>query len=590
MGKKFFSLQYEILIFSFIVIIIPILTIGIFSYMQSSNIVQQKVSISNLNTVRQIGERIDFIFQDAHDMSLFLIQNEDVRGFFKLENAEENAEISAKKINLERSLRYLISSKPYIYSIYFKGFNGITMDTKNASNPINEETEKQIIGLKGGYLWNFGKITNYDGTSTNTFSMTRVVKDMNKITNSLAIMRINISENDISNIYSNEFTEKRNNNLYIIDSKNKIISSVDKKSLGQELNLDISNIKRNGSKAGYFQTSYSGQDYLITYYIIENMNYTIINLVPLKELLKGNQVIQVVTLEVLGVSFLVCILAALLFSIKVLSPLKKIRLQMKKIENEDFDVQITVTGNNEIAMLGRSFNKMSAKLKELINQVYLTRIKQKEAQLSAIQSQINPHFLYNALDTIYWMGRMEKAFETSKLIEALAKMFRLSLNSGKEFTLLSDEVEHIRNYILIQEKRFGNSIGFDIEIQEGLLECQVFKLVLQPLVENAIIHGIDKKAGKGNIKVSIKKIDENLVYKITDDGIGVDISEINFLLKNVGNSNRGLGIKNINDRLKLYFGEQYGITFISEKGKGTTVFVKQPFVKGGNSSDQSSDC
>lgn len=589
MGKKLFSLQYKILIFSFIVIIVPILTIGIFSYRQSSKIVQQKVSISNMNTVRQVGERIEFIFEDAHDMSMFLIQNEDVRSFFKLENEKENVDIITKKLNLEKSLMYLISSKAYIYSIYFKGFNGISMDTENASNPIDDETEKEIIGLKGGYVWNVGKITNYNGTSTNVFSMTRVINDMYKITNNLAIMKINISEDDISKIYSNEFTVKQND-FYIVDSNNKIISAIDKKKLGQELNLNISDSKLYDSKEGYFQTKFNGQDYLITYYVIENLNYKIINLVPLKELLKENRVIQVVILEVVGFSFLICILAAFLFSIKVLSPLKKIRQQMKKIENEDFDVQININGNDEITMLGRSFNKMSAKLKELINQVYLIQIKQKEAELSALQAQINPHFLYNALDTIYWMARMEKAFETSKLIEALAKLFRLSLNSGKEFTLLRDEVEHIRNYIFIQKKRFGDSIVFDIEFEEELLECQVVKLVLQPLLENAIIHGIDKKDGKGNIRVSIKKENGNVIYEIKDNGIGVDIEEINLLLKNVGNSNRGLGIKNVNDRLKLYFGEQYGITFLSEKGEGTTVIVKQPFVKGGSSSGQCSDC
>jgi len=581
MKNRFFSLQYKILIFSFIVIIIPILTIGIFSYMQSSKIIQQKVSISNLNTVRQIGERIEFIFQDTHDMSLFLIQNEEVRSFFKLENKNGEDSISAKKINLEKSLLYLISSKTYINSIYFKGFNGISMDTKNASNPMDEETEKQIIGLKGGYVWNIGKIINYDGSSTNVFSMIRVINDMYEITNNLAIMKINIRESSISQIYSSEFTEKQND-LIIVDANNRIISAMDKNRLGQELDADISDSKLYPSKAGYFQTSLKGQEDLITYYVIENLNYKIINIVPLSGLLKENRVLQVVMLGVMGASLLICILAVFLFSIKVLSPLKKMRLQMKKIENEDFNVQMTISGNDEITMLGRSFNKMSARLEELINQVYLIQIKQKEAELSAIQSQINPHFLYNALDTIYWMGRMEKAFETSKLVEALAKMFRLSLNSGKELTLLRDEVDHVRNYMIIQKKRFGDQITFDIEVDEDLLECQVIKLVLQPLVENAIIHGIDKKDGMGSIAVSIRKEGENLIYEIKDNGIGVDIEEINRLLENVGQSNRGLGIKNVNDRLKLYFGEQYGIAFFSGTGEGTTVIVKQPFVIKGN--------
>lgn len=593
MKKRFFSLQYKILIFSLVLILIPIFIIGFFSYRESLKIVQQKVSISNMNTVRQVGERIEFIFQDVHDMTLFLIQNNDVREFFKLEDnpKEENNEANneAKKTNLYNELSYLTSSKPYINSIYFKGFNGISMDTRNAANPIDKDTETMIIKLKGGYVWNSGKIVNYNGTETNVFFIIRVINDINMTSNKLAIMRINISEEDLSNIYSDKIFGKQDDFL-IIDSQNRIVSSIDKNRLGQQFDLDMANNRAYDSKEGYFQSKLNGQDYLVTYYNIESVNYRLISLVPLSELLKENRVIQEFVLKVAGISFLVCVLCALLFSLKVLGPLKKIRMQMKMVENENFDVQVSINGNDEIAMLGRSFNKMSAKLKELINQVYIIRIKQKEAELAALQAQVNPHFLYNALDTIYWMGRMEKAFETSKLVEALAKLFRLSLNSGREITLLRDEMEHLSNYMIIQKKRYGDSISFEMEVEDGLLDCQVIKLILQPLVENAINHGIDKKDGKGNISVLIRKAAQNLIYEIRDDGIGVDVNEINRLLKDTGNSNRGFGIKNVNDRLKLYFGEQYGITFLSETGQGTTVTVVQPYTEGGSGIDQSSGC
>ena len=578
MKKRFFSLQYKILIFSLVLILIPIFVIGFFSYRESLKIVQQKVSISNMNTVRQVGERIEFIFQDAHDMTLFLIQNRDVREFFKLEDdsdkANNEANSEAMKITLYNELSYLISSKPYINSIYFKGFNGISMDTRNAANPIEKDTESRIIKLKGGYIWNIGSIINYDGTETNVFSIIRVINDINMTSNKLAIMKINISEEDLSGIYSDKIFGKQDDFL-IVDSNNRIVSSIDKNRLGQQFDLDMSDSGVHDSKEGYFQSKLNGQDYLVTYFDIDSVNYRLINLVPLNELLKENQVIQNVVLKVAGISFLVCVLCALLFSIKILGPLKKIRMQMKMVENEKFDVHVNINGNDEIAMLGRSFNKMSAKLKELVNQVFVIRLKQKEAELATLQAQINPHFLYNALDTIYWMGRMEKAFETSKLVEALARLFRLSLNSGREITLLQDEIEHLSNYMIIQKKRYGDSISFNMEGEDGLLECQVIKLILQPLVENAINHGIDKKDGKGNISVLIRKEAQNLIYEIKDDGIGVDVNEINLLLKDTGNSNKGFGIKNVNDRLKLYFGEQYGITFFSGEGKGTTVIVVQ---------------
>jgi len=584
MKKRFFSLQYKILIFSLVLILIPIFVIGFFSYRESLKIVQQKVSISNMNTVRQVGERIEFIFQDAHDMTLFLIQNSDVREFFKLVDDPDEANNEAKKITLYNELSYLISSKPYINSIYFKGFNGISMDTRNAVNLIDKDTESMIIKLKGGYVWNSGRIVNYDGSETNVFSIIRVINDINMTSNKLAIMKININEEDLSGIYSDKIFGKQDDFL-MVDSDNWIVSSIDKNRLGQQFDLDMSDSGVHNLKEGYFKSELNGQDYLVTYYDIDSVNYRLINLVPLNELLKENQVIQNVVLKVAGISFLVCVLCALLFSLKILGPLKKIRIQMKMVENENFDVHVNIKGNDEIAMLGRSFNKMSAKLKELVNQVYVIRLKQKEAELATLEAQINPHFLYNALDTIYWMGRKEKAFETSKLVEALAKLFRLSLNSGREITLLQDEVEHLSNYMIIQKKRYGDSISFNMEVEDGLLECQVIKLILQPLVENAINHGIDKKDGKGNISVLIRKEAHNLVYEIKDDGVGVDVNEINRLLKDTGNSNRGFGIKNVNDRLKLYFGDEYGITFLSGTGKGTTVIVVQPYSKRGSDID-----
>ena len=540
------------------------------------------MSVSNLNTVKQVGERIEFIFQDAHDMSLFLIQSNEVREFFKLEKG--NSEIDTKTIKLNNYLMYLLSSKPYIYSLYFKGFNGLSMDTKSAANPIDNEIENEIIALRGGFLWNIGEIINFNGSSTNVFSMIRVVNDMYNTPNKLAIMKINIDEKELADIYSDKIMGKQDD-FFILDGENRIISSIDNGRLGQELNFNLDTAALKDKKMGYFQTVIGKQDYLVTYYVIDGLNYTLLNLVPLQELLEENTVIPKTMLKVAGISFIVCVLIALLFSINVLRPLKNIRLQMQKVENEDFDVEVKLRSNDEIAMLGRSFNKMSAKLKEMINQVYITKIKQKEAELSALQTQINPHFLYNTLDTIYWMCRMEKAFETSKLIEALAKLFRLSLNNGREHILLRDEVEHLKNYLIIQKKRYGDAINFSLDVEEDVLTSTVVKLVLQPLVENAIIHGIEKKEGKGNIVVTIKRASDTIVYEIRDDGKGVDVNEINQLLTAIGDSNRGFGIKNINDRLKLYFGEQYGLHFSSENGEGTTVTVTQPYIKGDSDRD-----
>jgi two-component system sensor histidine kinase YesM len=176
------------------------------------------------------------------------------------------------------------------------------------------------------------------------------------------------------------------------------------------------------------------------------------------------------------------------------------------------------------------------------------------------------------------MGRIEGAFETSKMVEALSKLFRHSLNSGKEITTVKTEIEHIRNYIAIQQVRFKDAIKFTLDIDNEVLDCQTLKLVLQPLIENAIVHGFENMDKNGEICTTIKHSDDKLLFIIEDNGSGVDLEEIQRLLSDTTDGHRGFAIKNVNDRIKLYFGEEYGLKF-EKRESGTTVVVSQRYYK-----------
>jgi len=253
---------------------------------------------------------------------------------------------------------------------------------------------------------------------------------------------------------------------------------------------------------------------------------------------------------------------------------------MNELEHENFDIVLSEKGNDEISLVSKSFNKMSRKLNELINEVYIVQLKQKEAELKVLHEQINPHFLYNTLNTIYWVCQLEKAPESAKLVQALSKLFRLSLNSGNEITTVEKEIEHLKYYILIQKKRFEDLIQFNIEVDEKLLNCNIVKLILQPLVENAIQHGIERKGSEGSITVRIYQEQDDLIYEVEDDGIGADVNELYELLHKVQDGNRGFGLKSVNDRIILHYGADYGLKFFSETTKGLRVVVRQP-LKGG---------
>ncbi|MCX7709849.1 MAG: sensor histidine kinase [Clostridia bacterium] len=586
--NSFFSLKNKVLIFSIALMIIPLVSLGIIAYTKSSEIIKQKVSLSNYYTVSQIGNNIELITRDIRDTSLYLIQDKDVRDFLKMSGSEPGDVIGMQKERVSETLKQLMISKPLIYSTYLKSYQGMSIDEKGVNNKIDKETEKRVLDLKGGYIWTYNTIIDYYNKPIQVFSLIRAFNDINNITNKLGILKIDLRMDAIYNSFKNNTIGKQGEFL-IVDNGSRILSSLDEEKLGSILPEEL--ILKNGypEKSGYFEQQINGEEFVVTYYCIENTDLKLINLVPIKELLKENLFIQKAMLLTSLVSIIVCIALAFLVSSRVLSPLKQMRTLMKKLEREDFDVYIEPKGNDEITLLSKSFNKMSAKLKEVINLVYSAQLKQKEAELKALQEQVNPHFLYNTLDTIYWMSRMEHAFETGKIIEALSKLFRLSLNSGKDITSVKSEVEHLKNYMVIQQVRYEDMIEFKLSVDEAVLDCKTIKLVLQPLVENAIHHGIEKKGEKGIIEVTVSTDGNNLIYTVKDDGLGIDMEEINTLLKNVSDSNRGFAIKNVNDRIKLYFGDSFGLSFRNED-PGCRVTVVQPLMKGDMRNDQLNDC
>jgi two-component system sensor histidine kinase YesM len=250
---------------------------------------------------------------------------------------------------------------------------------------------------------------------------------------------------------------------------------------------------------------------------------------------------------------------------------------MKSIENEDFAARIEVKGQDEVARLATQFNQMASKINSLVDKVYKADIRKREAELRALQAQINPHFLYNTLDMIYWTAKMEQALETSDLINSLSHFFRSAFNPAGEYTTVSNEVEHLRYYIILLQQR-KNHFDFNLEMDPDTSNCKTVKLILQPLVENSIIHGIENREN-GQINILIQHRDDQLVYTVEDNGVGIDMADMEQLLANPLSSARGYGIRNVNDRISLAFGPEYGLRFLAKPEGGTIVTVVMPYLK-----------
>ncbi|NGP61858.1 sensor histidine kinase [Paenibacillus thiaminolyticus] len=569
--RPFVSLQSKILRFTVLLVCIPILLIGLFSYWKSSEIVEQKVSASDLNAVTQVGLNIQFMTDYVHDTSLFLIQSDEVRRFL-LSGTQSKDNIAKEQAVMERFFLHLINMKDFIHSIYLRGENGMTFSTSPEAIGLDGLMLDEVKRLRGKPLWFVQRRGGHE-----MLSFIREIRDVNNVGRRLGMVQINIDLPYVRDLMKQQRIGTQDN-YYLLNEEGLVLASTGDAPVYSRLpaELDYDNEAQGGH--GYYTVAMGGQRYLVTYAGMGKSGWQIVHSVPLNEVLQENSAIPQLMLLAMVISFALCVITALLFSRRIIRPIRQLRSLMLKVERGQFQGRVEIGSNDEIALLGRSFNRMNERLHEMIKLVYEAELKKKEAELKAFQAQINPHFLYNTLDTIYWMSRMEKAYDTAQLVEALSKLFRLSLNSGKELTTVRDEVNHVTNYMIIQRKRYEELIDFALEVdEEDTLNGMTVKLILQPFVENAIVHGIEKLGEPGTIRVRIFRRDEQLVFRIEDTGTGVDIAEMERLMRESGGNNRGFAIKNVNDRIQLYYGQEYGITFMNRKEGGTIAEIIQPW-------------
>ena len=266
---------------------------------------------------------------------------------------------------------------------------------------------------------------------------------------------------------------------------------------------------------------------------------------------------------------------------KISNPIKRLDGSVREIESGNLDVEILPSGSYEVEHLGKSIKNMLGRIKVLMSDLVAEHNAKRKSEFDTLQSQINPHFLYNTLDIIVWMIENENSDKAVNIVTALAKFFRISLSKGKNIITVKDEVEHVRNYLMIQNMRFKNRFEYSIDVDEKVLSYSSLKLMLQPLVENAIYHGMEFMDGDGEIDVKVFKEDNSLYFTITDNGLGMSEDMVETLLsKDFVSSKKGsgIGVKNVNERIKLYFGSEYGLKVESEPDEGTKITIHLPAV------------
>ncbi len=342
-----------------------------------------------------------------------------------------------------------------------------------------------------------------------------------------------------------------------------------------------------GDKPLLKETTLEGtRDYLIRH-VSERSRFRTITLVPDRLIRQQLDRIRHISLVLLVLLLVSVLLLSLLLTNLVVSPLRRLLFAFRKLQQGDFEVQVPVKGEDEFSIICEGFNHMVSSLKRTIRDKYEVEIHLKQAELESLQSKINPHFLYNtlsSLDSIIERNDMENAH---RMVQNLSDIFRYSLSKGGFIVPFTEELNHIRKYLWIQHFKFGSRFSASYDIDPEVLACRILRITLQPVVENALLHGLYGKVGPGRITITAKVYAGICNVYISDDGVGIPgdkLEAINELLARPGRINpdgaarKRIGIFNINARIRLYYGEEYGVSLSSLEGQGTTVHIRLPAI------------
>lgn len=415
------------------------------------------------------------------------------------------------------------------------------------------------------------------GTTEPTVSLSRMIRSYED-GSFLGVILVDLNLNKIGEICESLYTEGEGS-ICILNQAGEVIYSQSQEKVPEDLLQRLS-----GNKEKLVSVTMGETEYETISLEFDRADWTLISMTPTESLKQS----MYETLKVILVGMLL-LLIVLFFTLnfiltRVVKPIILLKGKMDQADEGSLGVRAEIISNDETGALSKSFNHMMGRIELLMDEVVNVQEEKRKYEFQALQAQINPHFLYNTLDSIIWMAEAKNP-DVVPMTEALAKLFRISLNKGNEFISIKDEMEHVKNYLIIQSMRYTDKFSYDIQIAEDALDCRTVKLVVQPIVENSIYHGIKKKRGKGEIHIVVWIENEKLLISVKDDGNGMsqEICEA-ILIKDSSfenSSGSGIGVKNVNERIQLYFGIEYGLSYTSVLGEGTTAMLTLPIIREG---------
>ena len=583
------SLRAKLLTMFIILTCVPLIAVGLVSYQKSFNTVFGNSKASSMIVGEQLARDIDLLFEDTGKL-LELGNDPRVLHFLFSQN---DTYADAKDI-LKTMDSYLDTYNDEsvlnisIINLYGRGISERRGVFQLDKNPLRNphfvyltNHPDLILNIPPSQSSPLDRLDGFQYEDSNVISIMTAVKQ--RITHEVIGFIVIDIDDSIVKKSIDETTLGKTGFFYVADAEGTPIFSPTSR-LAEQMpgaRVVIADQDR------HYVDSTRGKPKFIFAAESSRTGWHIIGYVPLQEIVEeANSIRQMIIISVI-LSIVFAITLHFVISSRLTRPVQLLKNKMQLAASGYLEAKVATTGKDEIATLSNSFNTMLAKIKGLLDQSIKEQEEMKKAELRALQAQINPHFLYNTLDSIVWMAEAGRNKQVILLVESLSKLFRISLSKGRDWISVEKELEHVHSYLVIQQMRYRDILDYEIDMDPGLRHYSILKMTLQPIVENAIYHGIKNRRGKGLVRiVGYGTPEKDILLMVEDNGAGMSPEKLEALRRNLQlqqlpeetgkEVSGGFGLHNVQQRIRLYYGEEYGVTVESEQGAGTKVMIRLP--------------
>lgn len=576
------SLKRKMLLFYILSFILPLVILNIVIYREISESMIEKIRYSSRQSYEQTNDYLEYRILQAIYLSDVVVTNREVKDALVREEATVFQQLAMRE-SLRRTLQSIEGSRQYLHiQLYMPDVLSEVSDGSYIFPESEAENEAWYTHKGGDRVYFSPDIYLEEENAGRQIALVRDVVSESDYNHRIGILRINIDVKDLRDTLKNASVTEHAV-TYLINSENIMIAASEEVLMAEH-----------GSKEG-IPEFFSYSEYQMNrelqkaeskdgdvYYMrdrIQNTDWEMVTVIPASDMLEDVVNVQRIMLVIMGIFMILTITGGTAIISWICRRIEYLVSSMKVVQEGNLDIHLENDCEDEIGVLYDNYNKMIRSTSELMEEKYQMGLMLKSAELKALQFQINPHFLYNTLDAINWLARAGRGEEISSAVIALSKYYRLVLNKGADVLTLENELNHVGYYIRLQELRYPGRIKYVQDVPPGILNGMIPKIILQPLVENAIMHGIFERRGKqGTIRITgCLENEEIICLKVIDDGAGMDEETLSHILDgSIRSSGSSYGVRNVNARIALMFGEEYGLTYESAPNQGTTVTIRFP--------------